>query len=44
MENRKKEGEGEYTIIKRFVDNTEKKTMIKGIWRQDILKEGKLYH
>lgn len=33
MKNRKKEGEGVYTIIKRFVDNTEKKILIKGIWK-----------
>jgi hypothetical protein len=40
LKNKKKNGEGQYLIIQRFSDNTEKIQSIKGIWILNNLSTG----
>lgn len=40
LKNKKKNGEGQYLIIQRFSDNTEKIQSIKGIWVLNNLSTG----
>ena len=42
MENMRKHGQGQYLIVRKFSDNTEKQQIIKGVWSQDILAEGRV--
>ena len=42
MKNKKKHGESEYIILRRFSDNAKYQQLIKGIWNQDILVSGKM--
>lgn len=40
MRQRKKNGFGQYSIIRRFSDNSEKAQVVKGEWRNDIFIQG----
>lgn len=35
-----KNGQGQYTIIRRYSDNSEKHQIVKGIWSNDMLQSG----
>jgi len=36
----RKHGKGQYLIVKRYSDNSEKQQCIRGTWNNDILSEG----
>jgi len=43
MKNKRKHGQGQYIVTKRFSDNLHKQTCIIGVWECDVLRSGMLY-